>query len=156
MHLSIFSINTIPTDGASTYFSNLHYAYERLPASKKEQLRTLTSDFGKRYKPHPIIWEHPITATPVLHISEGFKNGFIKADSGDRISKDEAEAIHQFLNDHMWETDTYYEHSWQQGDLIIADNYAVAHFAKPNYSNTLRVLHRTATKGERRKRDLNK
>ncbi len=150
MHLSIFSIDKIPVDGASTYFSNLNYAYDRLPENIKQKLLTLEGNFGKMYRPHPVVWKHPITQMDLLHISEGFKDGFIDTSSGHALSFDESQEIHKLLNDHMWEENTYYEHKWKLGDLVIADNYAVAHFAKPNYSNTLRVLHRTATKGEKR------
>ncbi|WP_299532532.1 TauD/TfdA family dioxygenase [Ulvibacterium sp.] len=154
MHLSIFSIDKIPIDGASTYFSNLNYAYERLPDTMKQRLSTLEGNFGKMYRSHPVVWKHPITRIDLLHISEGFKNGFIDGANSNSLSFDESQEIHRFLNNHMWKENTYYEHKWKLGDLVIADNYAVAHLAKPNYSNTLRVLHRTATKGEKRaKRD---
>ncbi|MEM6720314.1 MAG: TauD/TfdA family dioxygenase [Bacteroidota bacterium] len=150
MHLSIFSIGAIPHEGAATYFSNLNYAYERLPDDVKRKLSTLEGDFGKMYKPHPVIWKHPVTDLDVLHVSEGFQDGFIDTNTALEIPQEESEEIQQFLHDHMWAKDTYYEHQWSFGDLVIADNYAVAHYAKPTHSNTLRVLHRTATKGQKR------
>jgi len=154
MHLSIFSIDSIPIDGASTYFSSLTYALERLPKYWKERFSKLHGFYEKMYQPHPVVWNHPITNEALLHVSEGFENGFLDSETGARLSKEESMEIHQFINEHMWQEATFYEHQWQQGDLLIADNYAVAHFAKPNYSNTLRVLHRTATKGEKRKRSI--
>ena len=149
MHLSIFSIDKIPIDGASTYFSNLNDAFKRLPENMKQTLSKLQGDFGKMYRPHPVIWQHPITDISLLHISEGFKARFTDITSGEPLSISESKMIQKFLNNHMWKEDSYYEHKWNQGDLVIADNYAVAHLAKPNYSNTLRVLHRTATKGKK-------
>jgi len=93
MHLSIFSIGQIPQEGASTYFSNLHYAYERLPEDLQKQLSNLDGDYGKMYKSHPTIWKHPITEIDVLHVSEGFQNGFINTKTALQIPNTESEEI---------------------------------------------------------------
>ncbi len=147
MHLSIFTIDTIPDDGAATYFTSLKKALHRLPADVKKQLEHTQADYGKMYKPHPAIWQHPVTGTEVLHISEGIKGQFMDTVSRAHFSEEENQKMDQLLHELLWETGTYYQHQWQKGDLLIADNYAVAHYAQPSDSNTLRVLHRTATKG---------
>lgn len=150
MHLSIFAIDTIPADGAATYFTSLSKSLDRLPAEVRERLDHTQADYGKQYKPHPVIWQHPITGKEVLHISEGIKGRFKDTQTGAHYSEPENQKMDQLLHDLLWEANTYYPHQWQKGDLLIADNYAVAHYAKPSNSNTLRVLHRTATKGVRR------
>lgn len=150
MHLSIFAIDTIPTDGAATYFTSLSKALDRLPIAVKEQLTHTRADYGKMYKPHPVIWQHPVTGNEVLHISEGIKGRFVNLETGEHFAEKENQEMDHLLHDLLWEAGTYYQHQWQKGDLLIADNYAVAHYAKPSDSNTLRVLHRTATKGVRR------
>ncbi len=152
MHLSVFSIGEIPKDGASTYFSSLHNALERLPKNLAEKLNNTEALFGKMYKPHAVIWEHPITSKKVLHINEGFSDGFRDKVTEKLFSQKENEELYEFFNMHLWEENTYYEHKWNFGDLVIADNYALAHYAKPTHSNTLRVLHRTATKGIKRQK----
>lgn len=150
MHLSIFAINTIPDDGAATYFTNLSKALERLPVEVREKLSHTQADYGKQYKPHPVIWPHPVTGNEVLHISEGIKARFMDTETGEHFSLQENQMMDELLHDLLWEAGTYYEHQWKKGDLLIGDNYAIAHYAKPSDSNTLRVLHRTATKGVRR------
>merc|ERR1719499_70960 len=46
--------------------------------------------------------------------------------------------------------DISYSHKWEEGDVIIIDNLAVAHKAMPaahQASSGLRILHRTTVKG---------
>ena len=151
MHLSIFAIETIPADGAATYFTSLSKALDRLPTEVREKLAHTQADYGKQYKPHPVIWPHPITGNEVLHISEGIRARFTDSKTGEHFSEEENLKMDNLLHDLLWEAGTFYEHRWKTGDLLIADNYAVAHYSRPSNSNTLRVLHRTATKGIRRK-----
>ncbi len=148
-YLSLYNIQQIPEEGSSTYFTSLIDALNRLPEELKKDLSTIESLHGTGYKNHPIIWNHPISGTPVLHVSEGFKGGYIDA-NGYLYSPKEAEELHEMLNKHLWEKDTFYEHQWEYGDLIIADNYAVAHHAKSTTGMTSRVLHRTAVHGKKR------
>ncbi|MEO1050738.1 MAG: TauD/TfdA family dioxygenase [Bacteroidota bacterium] len=151
MHLSIFAIEVIPQDGAATYFTSLSKALDRMPPEMKKRLEQTCADYGKQYAPHPVIWQHPITGHDVLHVSEGFKGKYVDKTSGEPYSEKENKEIDDLLSKLLWEENTYYEHQWQIGDLLIADNYALAHYAKPSNSNTLRVLHRTATKGVNRR-----
>ena len=151
MHLSLFAINIIPQDGASTYFTSLLKALDRMPEKMRTWLEQTCSDYGKQYAPHPVIWQHPITGHDLLHVSEGIKGKYIDKSSGEPYDERENKEIDDFLNKLLWEENTYYEHQWQIGDLLIGDNYALAHYAKPSNSNTLRVLHRTATKGVNRR-----
>lgn len=152
MHLSIFAVQVIPGDGASTFFTSLLKALDRMPPEMLEKLKRTDADYGKQFRPHPVVWEHPVTGKQVLHISEGIKAKFMNQATGEHYSTQESREIDDFLHALLWEEGTFYEHKWQTGDLLIGDNYAIAHYAKPSNSNTLRVLHRTATKGVNRRK----
>ena len=50
------------------------------------------------------------------------------------------------LSEHLDRADVSYSHKWQQGDVIVIDNLAVAHKASPGahtMKSGLRILHRT-------------
>lgn len=123
-----------------------------MPKRMQERLERTHADYGRQYAPHPVIWEHPVTGHQVLHISEGIKGRYVDKVSGKPNSDQENQEIDRVLHELLWEEGTYYEHQWRTGDLLIGDNYAIAHYAKPSNSNTLRVLHRTATKGVNRRK----
>lgn len=112
----------------------------------REKLKHAQADYGKQYKPHPVIWQHPVAGNE----SEGIKARFVDTETGAHFSVQENQRMDNPFHDLLWQAGTFYEHQWQIGDLIIGDNYAIAHYAKPSNSNTLRVLYRTATKGVRR------
>lgn len=152
MHLSLFAIKQIPDDGAYTFFTNLSYALQRLSPNDLEKLRHTQADYGKQYEPHPVVWKHPLTGSEVLHVSEGIKARFVDTKTGQHYSPEENVKIEGMLHELLWQDETFYRHEWQPGDLLIGDNYAIAHYAKPSNSNTLRVLHRTATKGVNRRK----
>jgi len=58
----------------------------------------------------------------------------------------EMDAFFTALSEHLDRPDVSYSHKWQEGDVIIIDNLAVAHKAAPGahtLSSGLRILHRT-------------
>lgn len=58
----------------------------------------------------------------------------------------EMDSFFTALSDHLDRPDVSYSHKWQQGDVVVIDNLAVAHKAAPGahtLASGLRILHRT-------------
>ncbi|MCH2169145.1 TauD/TfdA family dioxygenase [Myxococcota bacterium] len=142
--LSLFALE-IPEAGAQTSFANAARAWSRLSESLRAQLSELHArhlfnlttqrgdvpyrdeDLPEREPraEHPVRMLHPRNGREILYVSE------MQTDRIVELSQGESNAVLADLFGQLYSEENVYEHSWQEGDLLIWDNLAVQH-ARPD------------------------
>jgi taurine dioxygenase len=131
----------------------MHAAYDTLPPDLKERLAGATAvhDFNKfwemmrrekgskrppltedqrRKKPpvsHPVFLTHPITGRKVLYADPGYTTRI------EGMAEAESDEVLAFLFAHQLKPQYQYEHSWDEGDLMMWDNIGTLHMAIADY-----------------------
>jgi taurine dioxygenase len=146
-----------------TEFSNMHAAYEALPASMKARLErmTATHDFEKfweymrrekgstrppmtakqkqRRPPvvHPLFLTHPITLRKVLYCNPGYAVRINELDAG------ESELVLGYLFEHQLRMRFRYTHTWTENDVLVWDHLGTIHRAIADYGpDEIRLMRR--------------
>lgn len=155
--VEIPTLHGLPLGG--TGFANSAAAYDALPQSMKDAIADLKGVFDFRgrkrsspvsaediakYPPveHPIVRTHPRTGRKSLYV--------VRDDCTAIVGKDEREsqALIEALADHIIKPEFIYQHTWQQGDVVVWDNCTVQHRAVQDYDLPhRRLLWRTTVKG---------
>ena len=152
----LYGIKIPKRDGrvlGATQFANMHAAYEGLPRELKRQLadKTVLHDFEKfwemmrrekgskrpplteaqrKAKPpvsHPIFLEHPITRRKVLYANPGYSMRI------NELPPPESDRILEFLFSHQLKHEYRYRHHWNEGDLLMWENFGTIHNAIADY-----------------------
>jgi taurine dioxygenase len=137
----------------ATEFSNMHAAYEGLPAEMKRDLEGMTvlHDFNKfwemmrrekgsnraplteaqkKAKPpvsHPIFLKHPITRRKVLYANPGYAMRI------NELPERESEKTLRFLFEHQLRPEYRYSFRWQEGDVLMWEDIGTIHNAVADY-----------------------
>jgi taurine dioxygenase len=137
----------------ATEFSNMHAAYEGLPAEMKRDLEGMTvlHDFNKfwemmrrekgskrpplteaqkKAKPpvsHPIFLRHPITQRRVLYANPGYSVRI------NELPEKESESTLRFLFEHQLGAEYRYSFRWQEGDVLMWEDIGTIHNAVADY-----------------------
>lgn len=133
-----------PSVGGDTLFASTYAAYDALSGGMKKLLagrRARHAIDHDRATEHPVVVEHPITGRPVLFVNRIFTREITN------LPPDEAEAILPFLLGHVSRPEFIYRHRWQDGDLLVWDNWATQHYAVSDYDER-RIVDRVAFLGE--------
>lgn len=138
----------------NTEFADMCAAHDALPEDVRTRLEgvTIQHDFNKfweemrrrpgstrpplteaqrRQKPpvsHPALLTHPISGRTALYANPGYAiriNGW---------PEPESEKMLAFLFEHQLQECFRYEHRWTEGDVLMWDNLATLHNAKPDYT----------------------
>jgi taurine dioxygenase len=90
----------------------------------------------------PVVWQHPTTGRTILNICPlNIRNivGMNEAES-DRLIEELIAAVEQ--------PEFIYEHAWEEGDIILWDNYRMMHRAEGHPVDVIRIVHRTTLRGD--------
>ncbi|MSO99994.1 MAG: TauD/TfdA family dioxygenase [Acetobacteraceae bacterium] len=159
---SLLSARIIPSAGGNTEFADMRAAYESLEDELKAECEDLvcehsqlysravlgftdfTDDDRERFKPvqQRLVRRHPST---------GRKSLYLASHAGAILGWPVPEA-RQFLRDlveHATQRKFVYSHAWKQFDLVMWDNRATMHRARPFPSMEVRDMHRTTVACER-------
>ena len=147
----------------ATEFSNMHAAYDGLPADVKARLADATAvhDFEKfwehmrrdkastrpaltdeqrRKRPpvtHPVFMTHPITGRKVLYANPGYTTRI------EGFSPRESEEMLDFLFTHQLQDRYRHAHTWTERDVLVWDHFGTIHRAIADYGPTeLRLMKR--------------
>ena len=153
-------------DGVSlgnTEFSCMKSAYQSLSDKWKETLDgcTATHDFEKFWnkmrfekgstrppltaqqkasKPpvnHPLVMEHPITHEKVLYANPGYATRI------NEMEQSQSDVALAHLFEHQLQPRFRYQHVWQEGDVLMWDNFGTIHNAVADYTpDEPRYIHR--------------
>jgi taurine dioxygenase len=162
----LFGIRIPRRDGqplGGTEFSNMHRAYEDLPAEIKTRLAdtTATHDFNKfwemmrrdkgserpalteeqrRRRPpsvHPVFLTHPITGRKTLYCNPGYATRI------NELPEAESEEMLRFLFAHQLQPKYRWTHRWTENDLLVWDNLGTIHQAIADYRpDEIRLMRR--------------
>ncbi len=96
---------------------------------------------------YPAVVTHPITGYKVLEICEQFLERIIAPHKAE-LSNDEAIDLLERLVAHTRKPEFHYFHQWQEGDMILWDNWRAMHCATGTRPGIERVIHRTTIAGD--------
>lgn len=96
---------------------------------------------------YPAVVTHPVTGRKVLEICEQFLERVIMPHKAG-LSNDEAVDLLQMLVDHTRKPEFHYFHRWEEGDMVLWDNWRAMHCATGTRPGIERVIHRTTIMGD--------
>lgn len=159
---SLLSARLIPTAGGNTEFADMRAAYDALDDETKAECEGLvcehsqlysrsmlgfddfTEDDRRRFKPvlQRLVRRHPST---------GRKSLYLASHAGAIIGwpVPEARALLRDLIEHATDRAFVHAHEWRQWDLVMWDNRATMHRARPFDPGQVRDMHRTTVACER-------
>ncbi len=155
---SMLSAKIVPPVGAETEFADMRAAYDALPADTKAQLeglrvhhsiahsrQTLGFEFSKEEQEILKGAVHPLIRT----IPRSHRKSLYVASHASRIIDwpvPEGRLLLRDLMEHATHPEFVYRHSWRVADLVIYDNRATMHRARPfDDVKYRRELHRVTT-----------
>lgn len=139
--ISIWYLVARPADGGETLFTDLREAYRTLPDDWKTSIDGLVT-LHRNGVEHPLVIRHPATRDPSLYFNVGLTSGIVG------YTNEEFMALRHDLNDHLSRAGASYVHRWLEGDIVIADNFRVAHRATPISMDQHRILDRTTIRAD--------
>lgn len=146
-HLSVFQMIQIPNSGTTTSFASLINLSKNLDDKNKLKWR----DYVVVYRDsvvHPLLWIHPYNGKPTVYFDIGFSTDICdRCNDGNLLPVKESNQIFNYVNERLSNEPSLIEHHWEEGDIIILDNYAVAHRADIIVDEDKRTLLRTTTEG---------
>jgi alpha-ketoglutarate-dependent taurine dioxygenase len=117
-----------------TTFSNTTLALENTPAEVKAKWEKVTGSYQRKmefYNSHtisPVIDTHPLRGFPIIRYNEPPSAGFGNFLNPPTLKFDGAETdFHSSLRDVLYSPQNFYAHEWQEGDLVVADNFSLLH-----------------------------
>ena len=146
-----------------TEFSNMHAAYDALPAEIKTRLDGMTAthdiekfwehmrrvhhsprppmtDEQRRRRPpisHPVFLTHPITGRKVLYCNPGF------AVRINELPERDSDEMLEYLFAHQLQPRFRYTNAWSESDLLIWDHLGTLHRAIADYGpDEIRLIRR--------------
>lgn len=155
---SILYLHTVPPAGGDTLWSSMYAAYDALSPAMKEFLEPLTAvhdsnhiyrelfpEVDKTYprNTHPLVRTHPVTKRKCLFLS---KSKIVKINE---LTKDEGEALLDFLNKHVENPNFQVRFRWEPHSIAIWDNRCTQHFATWDYFPETRSGFRVTITGDK-------
>jgi alpha-ketoglutarate-dependent taurine dioxygenase len=124
--------------GGRTTFSNTILALDRAPAHLRALWNKVTGSYQRKMEFYnsktisPIVDSHPMRGFSVIRYNEPPRNGYgqflnppILEFSG--ISSEELKVFHSSLQEALYSPENFYAHEWQEGDIVVADNFSLLH-----------------------------
>ena len=159
---SLLSARIIPSAGGNTEFADMRAAYDTLDEATKAECADLVCEHSQMYSRSSIGFsdftdEDRIRFKPVLqrlvrtHPSTGRKSLYLASHAGAIVGWPipEARAFLRDLVEHATQRKFVYSHEWKQWDLVMWDNRATMHRARPFDPKEVRDMHRTTVACER-------
>lgn len=162
---TLLTARKLSPSGGQTEFASTYAAYDHLPEEEKqaiEPLRVLhkletsmrpvfeevTEEDLARWRAmssamvHPLVWKHP----------SGRKSLVVGTHAEKVIDEPIAHGRSRLVRLQEWTAQPAfsYRHEWQEGDLVIWDNWGVMHRVVPYDPDSGRRMHRTTIMGEER------
>ncbi|MEC7957094.1 MAG: TauD/TfdA family dioxygenase [Pseudomonadota bacterium] len=161
---AMLSALKVPNVGGQTELADMRAGYASLPIDLQEQIESLSAyhstefsqandlgDFPERDKNSIYHGEAYLRPLVKVHPETGVKNLFIgrHAFGIPGLSRQRSrELLAQLLEHVVAEPTRVYQHQWREGDLLVWDNRALLHRARPYDYSEPRVLIGTRVKGD--------
>ena len=151
----------VPNRGGSTYFANLHLAYESLPQLLKNKIkgRRAVFSYARRVSgyeqekklskemilktpdvSHSLVQKHPLTGWNSLYLDPSTVIGI------EGMEDEEANSVLMDIKSHAEKKQFVYRHDWQVGDLVMYDNGFTMHRRDDFDAEQRRFLKRTSVR----------
>jgi len=153
---SLLSAHTLPSDGGPpTEFANMRAAYKALPEDMKRKIDRLTAEHSYWYSrvagggPPATAEElasRPPARHPLVHERGGRKALYVASHASHIVEwpEEDGRALLDELLAFATQPQFIYAHQWQVGDVVIWDNLATMHRARPfDDRNQIRDVRRT-------------
>lgn len=124
--------------GGRTTFSNTVLALENASPQQRKLWDRVTGNYQRKMEFYdsktvsPIIDSHPLRGFSVIRYNEPPREGFgnfvnppTLEFSG--LSPEEQVEFHRSLREALYAPASFYAHEWQEGDLVVADNFSLLH-----------------------------
>ena len=140
---SMLSAKEIPSVAADTEFADMRAAYDALPASTKAELEGLEVHHSITHSRRLLGFEfsedeqaklsgavHPLVRTIPR---SGRRSLYLASHAGQILGRPvpEGRLLLRDLTEHATQPEFVYRHAWRVGDLVIWDNRATMHRARP-------------------------
>ncbi len=128
----------LPGQRGRTTFSNTVLALENAPPQARALWEKVTGSYQRKMEFYnsktvsPVIDAHPLREFPVIRYneppSEGFGN-FLNPPTLEfsGVSREELTEFHRSLREALYSPKNFYAHEWQEGDVVVADNFSLLH-----------------------------
>jgi alpha-ketoglutarate-dependent 2,4-dichlorophenoxyacetate dioxygenase len=159
---SLLSARRIPSAGGNTEFADMRAAYDTLDPETRAECGGLVCEHSQLYSrgilgftdftPEELPRYKPVLQRLVrTHPSTGRKSLYLASHAGAIAGwpVPEARAFLRDLIEHATQRKFVYAHEWKQWDLVIWDNRATMHRARPFPNDQVRDMHRTTVACER-------
>ena len=154
----------IPNRGGSTWFCNMHSAYEALPETLRRRIDGLRSIHGydtprARNRPsartpeeiaetpdveHPLVRTHPETGRKALYLNPNRQDRIVG------LPRAESDALLDELGAEARKPRHHFGHVWHEGDVVVWDNRATMHRVMLDYPvGENRIMQRVLIEGDR-------
>jgi alpha-ketoglutarate-dependent 2,4-dichlorophenoxyacetate dioxygenase len=157
---SLLSARVIPSTGGNTEFADMRAAYDALDDETKAECEGLVCEHSQLFSRAQIGFgdfteDERLQFASVQqrlirrHPSTGRKSLYLASHAGTIVGwpVPEARAFLRDLIEHATQRKFVYSHEWQQFDLVIWDNQATMHRARPFDATQPRDMHRTTVAG---------
>lgn len=124
--------------GGRTTFSNTVLALESAPPHLRALWEKVTGHYQRKMEFYdsktvsPIVESHPLRDFSVIRYNEPPREGYghfvnppILEFSG--VSGELLEEFHHSIRETLYSSANFYAHEWQEGDLVVADNFSLLH-----------------------------
>jgi len=146
--------HAVPDHGGQTIFTSAVAACRSLPAAVRTSVESrhavhtyvarerLGDDVRDPDLPdtlsarHPVIWKHPVTATPVLYVNPWMTRQI------EGVEPEESRALLATLLSFLSDPSIGYRHTWRRGDFLVWDNIALLHARSVYDPSEARLLYR--------------
>jgi alpha-ketoglutarate-dependent taurine dioxygenase len=143
----------LPGQGGRTVFSNSILALKNAPAELKEIWKKVTGIYKRKMEFYnsmtrsPIITKHPLRDFSIIRYNEPpteEKGHFVNPPELEftGVDRDALTAFHQNLKEVLYSPNNFYAHEWQNGDVVITDNFSLLHGREGFISKSPRHLQR--------------
>lgn len=125
-----------PGTGGETFFVNTPMFWQNATEKQQHHWQDLSIVLKTEKLAHyggniscKLVQKHPLNALNILRFAEPVGRGYLNPvhvafDEYDEFSSSQ---LLQYFSHHLRQPQFYYQHQWQDGDYLIADNFALLH-----------------------------
>jgi alpha-ketoglutarate-dependent 2,4-dichlorophenoxyacetate dioxygenase len=158
---SLLHARQIPSKGGNTEFADMRAAYDALDQDSKDLIEPLICEHSQMFSRAKLGFSDftpeererfkPVRQRLVrVHAGSGRKSLYLSSHAGTIIGwpDPEAKALLMDLTEAATQREFVYSHKWRVGDLVMWDNRATMHRARPFPHDEPRDVRRTTLMGE--------
>lgn len=161
--IQIFQCVKAPPSGAGgeTTFSHTKKVLERMSRGDYEKLSKIKGNYERKMEFYhskteaPLVEKHPFRDYSVIRYSEPPSSGknFINVPQITFEGGEKNWDWKKTLEKSLFKKENFYAHSWQENDIVIADNHTLLHGRNPFTKGAPRYIRRVHVLGKNRRKN---